>query len=582
MKEIRLLFLFLVFSLLNCSAALAGNSVSLKLDRETAAITDTITMKVVVQGTIENVAEPVLHNMDGFTVSSSGRSSSFQMINNAVTSSVEYNYLLIPLKTGSFSLGPAIIDIDGKSYTTNVVGLNVTKASVQNGKEKGDVFLLASISSKDVLPEQPLVYTLKLYHRIPVRNISLQLPESENFEIKQAGKHLEYESRYNNSSYRVAELLYILQPLKKGKVEIPSAVMRMEIIKQRSNRPGSMFNDPFFSFGRATPYSVISESFSLNVKDLPENGRPADFSGLVGEYQMEVSLDPVSLKSGESSTLTAVITGQGNVQRIPSLKLKEISGCRIYTDEPLFESSVTKDGVHGKKVMKWAIVPEKEGEYRLPKLSFSYFDTQKNQYAVISKTPPALKAKKGKSTELKGEAPSAAAKNLSKDESFEKKKEIKELGRDIFPVHSGSNGIILKTEWLPPSWLMLLMILIPPAVFLSVVLLIKTRENRDNAVLKADKAASILFEQCRKAGSSSDLLLATRDYFNNRFAREFGSITAEDAEKTLEEKGVPKAIISAMKDIVITLEQAEYSGIREKLDVSRIEEVVNRLERGLK
>ena len=551
-------FLMLFFMAGAVSLSYGGVSVALKLDRHSVSVADTITMKVIVRGS--NSAEaPVLRNMDGFTVSSTGRTSSFKMINGSVESSIEYNFLLVPSRPGKFVLGPAVVNVDGKQYVSNSETVLVKKNMPRSGTMNKDVFLDASVSSEDVVVEQPFVYTLKLYHRVEIRNLSLTLPESQSFDIKKAGDPVEYDSRQGDYMYHVIELKYIITPFEHGVLEIRPAIMRMEKIKRQRGMPNSMFSDPFFGFGQAVPYSAVSNAVSVNVSSPPVKGRPKDYTGLVGEYDMDVTLAPDHITAGESATLTITIKGTGNVQRIPTIKLRDIPGCRIYPDAPVFESSVTEQGIQGTKTMKWALVPVKAGHYRIPATGFSYYSPSKKRYESLVSDPLVLNVEPGKAVNSKTSSPSGSGKTAA---SPGRKQAVTELGRDILTVHTDPASIFRAGQWMLPGWALVVMFVIPPAVFLLVTVL-KERGKRGGERLAAKKAASILYRQCDTTVSPSDLLTVIRDYINNRFGYSYGSVTAADVEMVLKGAGAGDTLSKEFSDLVSLLERAVYAGDRD-------------------
>ena len=572
-----------VFSVVTVMSAVGAQPhVFLKLDRHTASLTDTLSLRVVVQGTSDTKSPPALHNMDGFTVTGRGTSSSIKMINGRVTSSIEYNYMLIPRHPGKFRIGPAEVEIDGVTYHTGREEVTITKAAVQTGKEKGDIFLVASISSPKAVPEQPLVYTLKLYHRVSVSNLSLQLPKSPDFDLKKAADPAEYESRYNNYQYHVIELKYILTPIARGKIEVPPALIRMEKIQRNLRIPGSLLNDPFFSFGRSVPYSAVSNPVKIKIKALPSSGRPADFTGLVGEYDMDVVLEPDKVKAGGSSTLTVTIKGTGNVQRIPTLKLPDIPGCRLYADEPAFEKEITEKGETGKKVMKWAIVPEKSGRFKIPEMGFSYYSLKKGRYESLTSEPLTLVSEGGP---MKTGHPPAAGKpvSASPDRAPEKKHGITELGRDIFPVHTDADSLVPEGKWMPDRWLLLALIAVFPLIYFSLMVSRLIKRDRDKAEIRAGRAAARLKEGCNNISCPEDMLMIIRDYINDRFRTEYGSITQDDIVDTLGTAGIKQDTINAVTDIVGMLEQAIYAGKNaDEIPVKKLLENIDRIEAELK
>ena len=131
-------------------------------------------------------------------------------------------------------------------------------------------------------------------------------------------------------------------------------------VRQSSSRSlfDNFFNDSFSGFSSGRPLAVKTDSIHLHVKALSDEGKPANFTGLVGTFRMESTLEPASLQAGESATLTVQVKGQGTVNRIPDLDLPEMEFVRTYRDQPVLETEQSRQGITGTKTMKWALVPE--------------------------------------------------------------------------------------------------------------------------------------------------------------------------------------------------------------------------------
>jgi len=184
-----LLTLVLLF-LLPCLAA-ADVSVSLKLDRNKTMLTDSVSMVVKVSGS-RSSGQPVIKGLEPFDVSSRGTSSRVEIINNKVNAGIEYSYLLMPKKAGTFRIGPAELKVKGTVVQSNTESLTIIEPARSAGEDRGPLFLSAGLSSHDVYVEEQVIYSLKLYRRSAVSNISLSLPEAEHLSFKQLGKPAEY------------------------------------------------------------------------------------------------------------------------------------------------------------------------------------------------------------------------------------------------------------------------------------------------------------------------------------------------------------------------------------------------------
>jgi hypothetical protein len=534
-------------------------SVSLKLDRSQVQLVDSVELTVSVGGSRDGDSMPGIQGLENFDVRSGGTSSRVEFINGKMSSGVDYTYFIQPQKIGNFQIGPARVLINGKTYTSNTAKLRVVKPAGGQGAENNPIFLTAELSDDTVYVEEQTIYTLKLFLRRNVRNINLNLPETENLIFKQISKPVEYRSTRSGQNYQVVEVRYAVVPSKAGSYAVDPAKMSMTVLQSRRSSKRSFFDDPFSSFSSGRPLSVSSKSLLLTVRPLPQEGKPPDFSGLVGKFKMWSKLEPVSLKTGESATLTVSVSGQGNVNRIPDLKMPELTHIKIYADKPVLESTQDKEGTKGSKIMKWALVPEKDGRLEVPPVAVSFFDTENQRYKTLKSSKYTLSVLPGKKETIKISETNGAA--ISDDGAV--KQTIRELGRDIFPVHSAMQNFKTVNRLELESWLFWGMLGLPLALYLGTLggLKLRRHSRAGQPDMMAKKAAREFYKQYRRCElTAGNLLQLIRDYLNRRFGLSYGSLTPQESVKILISQGVGAETAEALQNIMLQLENAEYTG----------------------
>lgn len=566
MRKITAVIAFFLWSLLNTAWAAADISVSLRLDRVEATLVDTVRMEIHVSGTRSSDARPVLHGMESFLVTKGGTSSRIEIVNGKVNAGLTYTYFIQPQKTGEFTLGPAEIKADGRILESNKVKLVVKASSPTSEPDRSPVFIEASISKQDIFVEEQTLYILKFYYRINVGNLSLNMPEIENIALKQLGEPREYQTTNSGAAFRVLEIRYSLSASVHGEYVIGPSKMKM-IVRKRGNQSlfDDFFNDPFFqspfsSFSSGRPLTVASQPVELKVLALPEVERPSDFSGLVGKYQMESRLEPAHLKTGESATLTVKVSGKGNVNRIPDIDLPELAFARTYSDQPVLETDPGDDGITGTKTMKWALVPGKAGQFKVPPLKLSFFNPESRKYDELHTATHTLSV-------LPGPAQETAAANLMPSNSItaEKsaKKEIQQLGMDILPIHTSAGDLSVPYRMLFTGWLYWFVLFGPPVIYLMLLGGMKIRNRSPERMVhsRSRNAFRNLSKRCRQdLSGGADLIEAFRDYLNERFNLAIGTLTAAETEKILLSNGADSDTAIAMRSLIERLENAVYAG----------------------
>jgi hypothetical protein len=378
------------------------------------------------------------------------------------------------------------------------------------------------------------------------------------------GKPREYQGEYHGSTYQIIEVRYALMAMKAGDYTIQPSRMDMTAYVSRQQSRRGFFDDPFFSdpfFRTGRPVSVSSKALGLEVVPLPEEGKPDGFSGLVGSFEMASELVPPKIRAGESATLTVRVSGRGNVNRIPNLKMPALDRMKIYADEPVLVPGHDLKGLAGAKIMKWAIVPELPGDYEIPPLSLSFFEPETGQYRVVQSPVHSLAVIPGKGKMIMVKAGTAGKTGTSRPA----KEEIKEIGHDILPLHTSvrelGTGSWARTKG-PFLWITLLL---PVLVYLSTFLglRLKKRSVRVMPAQRARRAAKNLIRACRRYRGTEveGLGLAIRDYFNDRFGLTLASLTPDDAAGILISKGVTSETADKIRSVLQQVENAIYTGV---------------------
>ncbi|MDY6854066.1 MAG: BatD family protein [Thermodesulfobacteriota bacterium] len=544
-----------------CSGDPAGaqKAVSLEVYPKEASLSDTIKMVIKIQGK-NNVPQPVIYGLEPFDVTEGGTSSRFQVINGQITKEVDYIYYITPRKKGSFSIGPAEVEIGGKRYKSQTVYLEIRESPSESGEKKDSLFLSAHLSDDRGYIGQEFIYKLKFYRTKDVSDISLILPDVQGLEFKKLGDHKEYASLLQGVRCSVIELRYAVIADKPGTYTIPPAYLKMKVIDEHTrSRRESLFDSPFFNMARARPVSIGSHPVELEIDPLPQKGMPGDFSGLVGNFSLGVSLMPTQIKKGGASTLTAVVSGKGNARLIQDLQIPEIKDIKLYEDQPTLEIETTIEGMSGKKTMKWAIVPQKAGKYKIPPLTLNYFDPDLEQYMKSTTTALTLEVLPGG----KQEDTQGTEQKIDIEKSV--KNEVNIQGLDILSIHEGLDGLRPNRFQQLDIWSVGFFLLLPPLVFLLVfgvkIYISKNRHQGDSIVAK--KAGARFFKRMKALSSDApalEMVKITNLYINERFRLKSKSLSSEEVYGILIENGVNKQLATEVRDIIMNIESVIYAG----------------------
>lgn len=329
-----------------------------------------------------------------------------QMINNSwingkTSFSKSYRYLLTPTAKGQFTIGAATIVVDGKEYRTAPVKITVGNAvagadpnpyannqqhqqEMQQNAAQG-VHLVAEVSKANPYVNEPVTVVYKLYVS-PNASVNgwkeVSTPQyndfwSQNIDIKNLV--LEQE-KYQDQEYRMVVLRKtVLYPQKSGKLEIEPLTLdvAMEVPNGRRDFFGRLLMIP-------TNKVVSAGKKFITVKALPENGKPADFGGAVGNFTFTAKPSKTTSANGEPIQLEIAVSGKGNLKLFTLPKPQVPAALEMYDPEHSENITTPLSGMQGRMSDTYTIVPQNKGKYPIKPISFSWFDLATKTYKTVT------------------------------------------------------------------------------------------------------------------------------------------------------------------------------------------------------
>lgn len=512
------------------------------VDRNEITLEDSLQFSITIRGT-QNTSLPELPSLPDFRVTSSGTSSSTQIINLQRNVSTTHNYRLTPMNTGQFKIGPARVKANGKTYSTQPITISVKKNTVPSQSGNRPVFAESVVSKKKAYMGEPLIYSFKLFHRVEAKNFNLNMPFGESyFQKEDLGRTKNSQSVVNGIQYQTQEVSAALFPIRPGKAEIPAAILEFDIYHRAQNQGNRgpfdhFFNNPFFSQTTRAEHKVLrTQPLSLEILPLPEKGKPKGFKNTVGNFQMDATVGKNELEAGDTTTLTITVSGEGNVRGIslPEPNLKSLF--KVYPDQPETRQTVIGNQIAGEKIFKFALVPLAPGPANLSPFTLSYFDPIAKDYRQIKTRPIAINVR-----------PSSAQEslNLVQSNSLDKsitKPEIEILAEDILPLHTQITDFQTIDTKLSASTIFGF---VSPAIFFLIsgfFIQQKKRLTADAAFYRNQKAFKNAAEKLKNLAHSknsnskvfaSQLSEILREYIGNKLNLEGKAITATEVEQKL-------------------------------------------------
>jgi len=375
--------------------------VTVSLDRDSIGLDEQAVLTVEITGAEQNLPDPQMPTLSMFEVYSQGRSSSIQIVNGQVSSSLTYRYVLVPTKPGTFPIDRIAVVHLNKRYKGNPVTLTVldrgtaTPPELEERAQDGegqtrDYFLEAVVDKKNPYVNEQVTLTLKFFIAVKYYGSpELTEPTTTGFWTELLGNKAPYYQTINGRNYRVIERKYALFPTQTGELTIGRATLTATVASKsrRFRDPFDVFGD---MFGRGEEVVIRSSAVTINVRPLPTEGRPKDFSGTIGNFSISATPSRTRVEVNQPVTVTIKISGTGNVKSAAKPPIPELDDFRVYEASASENVSKLDDKIGGTKIYEEVFRPVRPGPLEIPALSFNFFNPDRGRYETVSTRPIAL------------------------------------------------------------------------------------------------------------------------------------------------------------------------------------------------
>lgn len=548
-------------------------------------------------------------SFDGLTVLGgpfTSTSSNFSMVNGSMSHTVKctYTYALQAYQEGTVHVGSASLTVKGNKITSQPFDIKVIPDDGSHAAPSGggtssgqgqsqqntndpqvsgkDLFLRVIPSKKSAYVGEQVVLTYKLYTKVPVSSVSLsKMPSYAGFWTKDVSDNsgtLKQSSEYiNGIEYTTAEIQkVIVVPQRSGTLTLDP--MTMECIAQvRTERNNSrsmdpfeaFFNDPFFNRNIVNVKKELSsQALTLEVKSLPENGKPASFAGAVGNYSFKSNIDKTELSTNEAVTITLTVSGTGNVELLQMPEPVFPPDFEVYDPKISTSTNVGSQGLTGTKKAEYLAIPRRAGNFTIPSVEFSYYNSSTESYEVLSSEPYEIKVEKGSGADDGGGI-------------FASNQEgIKYLGSDIRHIMTGDAHLKPKHTVFFGSAAYFVALLVLLLLFIILLFLLKKREqmSKDTAAnrnRKADKVARGRLKNAYQHLKAKDqekfyveMSQALWGYIADKLGIERSKLSMDTVSETMKSKNVPDELTQQFIDTLNNCEFARFApgSAEEKMD----------------
>jgi hypothetical protein len=547
-----------------------------------------------------NVSNFVAPSISGFDIlggPSSSSVSSYSSVNGKITnnSSTTFTYVLMANREGNFNIGGAKINVKGETYTSNSLTIKVQKNPTQSQRAQRQgaysqnqtqtqkpvtvlddkaLFIKAYANKSKAFIGEEVIITYKLYTLVNISEYQVnKMPINKGFWIEELDMSQDptiTTETIDGKRYQVATLRRVIAyPQESGNLTIApldiDVVAHIATRNQRRVSTGdpffdSFFNDPFFqSIGQAgyerVKKNIKSNKISISVNELPKTN--SIFSGGVGNFQISASANPLKCKTNEAITLKYTISGSGNLSLIDKIDLKIPSDFDSYDPTINDQINKTNSGITGKRTFEYILIPRVQGEFKIPKVEFTYFDLKAKQYKTISTQEINLNIAKGKE-ELSG-----LAQQMSEREKY--------LKRDIEHIFTKSPNFLSNTDLKYNTTLLYVFLAFIPILCFGFILYknYSNKKNSDVIYVKYKKATRVALNRLKKAKQYlqkqqkeefyTEVAQATWNYLSDRFKIVKMDLSFDNVKTILQTRNLKEETINNLISLLNNCEYVRFS-----------------------
>ncbi len=563
-KSINILFFILITSITSAQVEFIA-----KASKQKLGINERLRVDFEMNQDGDNFIPPSFAN---FTViGGPNQSVSNSWINGVRTYKKTYSYFLSPKQRGNFTIEQASITIDGETYKTVPIKVEIT-AAVEQPKDPNDpnyiasesIHLVAEISKTNPYLNESITVVYKLYvsPSIAVDNWNeIDSPRFNDFwsqNIKMQNLQAQ-NGTYNGEDYRyVVYKKVVLYPQKTGKLDLEPLTLdvSMRVPSNRRDIFGSRLMTRVnrkISAGRKT----------INVIPLPEQGKPSDFTGAVGNFDFNVFASKRVLDASESLQLKVEVKGNGNLKLFNLPKVSLPSSLEVYEPEHDENVQANLSGMQGSISDSYTVVPQYKGKYPIPSISFSYFDLETKSYKRLS------------SEEIIIDVSNGPLSNANANENTSVSGTGKQpviLNNDQFAfIKTTPNFTSLNASYFFKTKLFWSLLLLPFLAIPLAIIIRNKKATRDadvygNRIRKADRLAKKYLKGAKKSLGQKEafyiaLEKALHNYLKAKLHIETSDLSKDKINSLLKEKKVDDQVIKDFISILESCELARYTPI---------------------
>ncbi len=524
-----------------------------------------------------------------------GSSTSITIVNGKRTKSSQYTYtyILLPKKTGTFTISEARATVGGETVTSSRATIEVVSngsssrgSSSQSTQPSGpsssssqgnaastgeiprdDLFLRFSLSRTNVVVGEPITATLKLYQRVNIAGFEdARFPTFDGFWSQEtyAPSNIDFQREsFNDMIYETAVLRsYVLIPQQAGTLVIdPAELVCLVNVRTSSSRSNSIFDSFFADDYRTIRKRVTSQSATVHVSKLPA-GAPASFGGGVGSFSISSVLSNDKLKTHDAASLVVTVSGKGNVSLLEAPKVDFPPDFEVYDVKTTESTDAANGRTSGSKTFEFPFIPRSHGKFEIPSVEYSYYDVSAGKYVTLHTEPMTVEVEKGNGAEASSDGQILQG---------TVRKDVKSLGSDVRYIAVKPGALSRKGAFFVGSagfWALLAAVI---GIAVAAWYLLRKRAERQADVVGSRNRAATKMAQKRLAVAQGylknslhtafyeELHRALLGFVSDKLNIDSADMSKDNVSSALGAAGVSDALASEFTGLLDACEFARYA-----------------------
>jgi hypothetical protein len=528
-------------------------------------------------------------------------SSSTQIINGKMSHQTTYSYLyyLQALQEGKYVIPPASYTLKNKTSYSDSIRIEViasgsprpgTQSGANTGTTKhaesagGDIFVDLSLNRKEVYLGEHIAATVKIYTKVDLSGINeIKYPPFTGFlksDIETPPLTQLRQENINGTIYGTGVIQhFLLYPQVTGEITIDPVQISV-LVRQRSGATDPFFGD-FFSSFQTVQKVIVSPVIKVNVKPLP-GVKPADFSGVVGKLDMKSTLNKDSVSVNDAINFRITISGNGNLKLAETPKLALSPDIEVYDPRVTDKINNSLSGTSGQRTFEYLLIPRHYGDYKIPSVTYSFFNTSSGKYETLTTGEHRFYARKGTETT----SGITVYGGVSKED-------VKYLGKDIRFIKSDPGRLARSVNFIVTSRVFYSIYAIAIILFLIVLFIRREhiRRNADLTAVRNRKAGKVAGKRLKEASAClkrsetdrfhEEILKAIWGYLSDKLNIPVADLNRSNVVAVLKEKGIGDDDITSLTGILDRCEYARYAPSSSETEAETIYESTARFIRSV-